>query len=341
MKQTFTLLVSFIAGIGTLAAQNNARMNQSGPIATPVSSQTPKVISVQAQGDTTFLFDGFYVYDIAGNLPGTFAIQTEDIDAAQVAVQLQSSSFGPASDFVFFFEENPGSPLSYGHPDSVFFAGATSWLDPLGQASNWLEMGPIPVPATGGTLKWRHNMPDGQYRDGYEVLVNTSGINFTDFTNPAIFTVADMSPSTAGDTVNTPYNVFAQRSVDVSAFAGQDIYIAFHHNANDMFILYLTDIMMIEGPAGLEENQPISFNTVMPNPANENATISYNLQNAGDVVFTMYNVNGQIVRNENLIGQNAGLNRLTVNTADLAAGVYYFTMTSNGFSKTMKMVVNH
>ncbi|GAB4131193.1 MAG: hypothetical protein Fur0041_01300 [Bacteroidia bacterium] len=340
MKKIYSIVAVLALGIGANA--QNINKSSAAVFANPTPSQSPKIVSTQAIGDTVFLFDGFYVYDVAGTLPTTFAIQTEDVDGAQVATALQSSSFGPTSDFVFFYDLDPTSPLSYGHPDSVFFGGATSWFNPVGQADNWLEMGPITIPATGATLKWRHNMPDGNYRDGYEVLINTTGINFTDFTNPPAFSVGDNAASTAGDTVNTPYNVFAQRSTDISAYAGQDIYIAFHHNANDMFILYLTDIMVVEGPASVNEDEnSLVVSPVIPNPASNSALISYQLKKAGDVTLNIFDINGKVIRTENLNGQTVGSHNFVLNVENMAAGVYYYSLSVNGVVSTNKIVVTH
>jgi hypothetical protein len=348
MKKIYTA-VAVLAVATAATAQTSNRTNGQPAAGQPMPSQTPRVIhlpppAAQAQGDTVFVFDGYYVYDWNSTLPGTFTIATEDLDGAQVASQMQSSAFGPTSDFVFFFEENPISNLHYAHPDSVFFAGACSWFNPLGQADNWLEMGPITLPAAGATLWWRHNMPDGNYRDGYKIKVSTTGMaNYTDFTDAPVFTLGDNAASSAGDTINTPYNVFAQRSADISAYAGQDVYIAVHHDANDMFILYLTDFVITEGPASAPafENNDITISQNMPNPANGSTAILYTLAGNTDVVFNVTDVTGKVVYTENIMNQSAGAHRLDVNTANLANGMYFYTFLVNGQTITHKMVVEN
>ncbi|MDQ3110855.1 MAG: T9SS type A sorting domain-containing protein [Bacteroidota bacterium] len=346
MKKIYSTVALLAIGVSAIA-QSSTKVAASLPAGINVApNQTPSVIhhspnSTQAQGDTVFVFDGQYIYDWNSTLPAAFAIQTEDVDNAQVAAALQSSAFGPASDFVFFYDEDPTSPLHYGHPDSVFFGGATSWLNPLGQADNWLEMGPITVPATGGTLKWRHNMPDGSYRDGYEVLINTNSLDFGDFSNPAVFSVADNASSTAGDTVNTPYTVFEQRFADISTYAGQDIYIAFHHNANDMFILYITDVILLEGPASVEAPSAngLTINQNVPNPANGTTMIPFTLVDNSDVLFTVTDLTGKVVYTENLANQSAGLHNVNMSTANLTNGMYFYSFTVNGQTSSRKMTV--
>ncbi len=348
MKKFYSTVAVLAVAISAIAQSNNKASNTLPSNIHIAPNQTPQVIhhnptGPQAIGDTVFVFDGFYVYDWNTTLPGTFAIATEDVDGANVAAALASSAFGPSSSYVFFYAIDPTSNLHYIHADSVFFGAATSWFNPVGAADNWLEMGPITVPATGGTLKWRHNMPDGAYRDGYEVLVNTTSNTFSDFTNPPIFTVGDNAASTAGDTINTPYDVFAQRTADVSAYAGQDIYIAFHHNANDMFILYLTDVVLIEGPASV--NSPdangLTINQNTPNPANGSTTITYTLVNNSDILFNVTDVTGKVVYTENLSNQSAGLHNLALNTTDLSNGMYFYTFVVNGQPVTRKLAVEN
>jgi hypothetical protein len=346
MKKIYSTVAILAIGLSAVA-QSSTKVATSIPATAHVApSQTPTVIhhpanSSQAQGDTVFVFDGQYVYDWNSTLPAGFTIQTEDVDGAQVAANLQSSAFGPTSDFVFFYDEDPTSPLHYGHADSVFFGGATSWFNPVGQADNWLEMGPITIPATGGTLKWRHNMPDGNYRDGYEVLLNVGGISFGDFSDPAVFSVGDNATSTAGDTVNTPYTVFEQRTADISQYAGQDVYLAFHHNANDMFILYITDIIILEGPASVEAPAAngVTINQNVPNPANGSTMISYSLVENNDVLFTVTDITGKVVYTENIGNQSAGLHSINMSTTDLTNGMYFYTFTVNGQSSSRKMTV--
>jgi len=346
MKKIYSVVAVLALGVGAMA-QSSSKVTGSAPVNVhTMSSQTPVIVhppvGPQAVGDTVFVFDGYYVYDWNGTLPGTFNLTTEDLDGATIDPNLQPG-FGVTGDFVFFFDIDPTSNLHYAHADSVFFAGCTSWFSPVGQADNWLEMGPISVPASGGTLKWRHNMPDGAYRDGYEVLVSTTGMTSGDFSNAPVFSVGDMANSTLGDTVNTPYTIFNQRTADVSAYAGQDIYIAFHHNANDMFILYLTDIMLVEGPASVNapEANGLTINQNMPNPANGSTTITYSLAQNSDVLFNVTDVTGQVVYTENVANQSAGLHNLELNTANLANGMYFYNFTVNGQVITRKLVVEN
>lgn len=344
MKKFYSA-VAILAIAFTANAQSSLRTSTTPISGQPAPHAPGQVIhvtppSVQAQFDTVFLFDGQYVYDWNSTLPTTFAIATEDIDGLTIDGNL-SGTFGTTGDFVFFYALDSTSPYQYGHPDSVFFAGATSWFNPLAQADNWLEFGPVTLPASGATLHWAHNMPDGAYRDGYEVLVSPYGMTYTDFIDPPVFDVNDMATSTAGDTVNFPNTLFAEREADISYYAGQDVYIAFRHNANDQFILYLTNFLITEGPLSVTspEANGLTLNQNIPNPANGNTVINYSLVDNSDVLFNICDVTGKVVYTENLLGQSAGAHRVDISTTSLANGIYFYSMTVNGQQVTRKMTV--
>ncbi|MDF2435800.1 MAG: Por secretion system C-terminal sorting protein [Bacteroidota bacterium] len=78
----------------------------------------------------------------------------------------------------------------------------------------------------------------------------------------------------------------------------------------------------------------------MPNPFSTLATISYQLEKSAAVSLSVYDVTGKKIAAQSEGTQSAGAHTLTVNAADLAAGVYYYTLTvGENTTSTMKMVV--
>ncbi|MBR5930280.1 MAG: choice-of-anchor J domain-containing protein, partial [Prevotella sp.] len=65
--------------------------------------------------------------------------------------------------------------------------------------------------------------------DTYEVLLSTTGTDIADFT----ITLQEMGPAT--------YNSWDEVVIDMSAYAGQQGYIAIHHVANDKYFLVIDD----------------------------------------------------------------------------------------------------
>ena len=74
----------------------------------------------------------------------------------------------------------------------------------------------------------------------------------------------------------------------------------------------------------------------IPNPATEMTAIPYTLPQSGLVRISVMTANGQIIHRQEIQGE-AGANRLDLNTADWAAGIYYYTMEYCGQRITRKM----
>lgn len=76
-----------------------------------------------------------------------------------------------------------------------------------------------------------------------------------------------------------------------------------------------------------------------PNPFNPTTTISYNLQKAGDVTLTLYDVTGRIVRSLTKGFQTAGRYQARLDATDLTSGVYFVRLTMEGISQTRRIVL--
>jgi flagellar hook assembly protein FlgD len=79
----------------------------------------------------------------------------------------------------------------------------------------------------------------------------------------------------------------------------------------------------------------------MPNPANGNTTIQYSLKNAGAVTLTITDITGKVVYTSNEGNKAAGDHSVNVNTENMNAGVYFYTLNVDGVSVTNKMTVTH
>lgn len=94
-------------------------------------------------------------------------------------------------------------------------------------------------------------------------------------------------------------------------------------------------------PVGVEEKKPdgyfIAQNT--PNPFNPTTTISYRLASAGNVTIDIFNAAGQKV--DTIVDgfMSAGDHTATWNASDFSAGIYFCSVKSGSFSKTVKMTL--
>lgn len=333
MKKIYTLIAMVVVVLSANAQRTNVSFANT---TTPPVLKTSYSDAARLAGDTLFYFDGnaFYGTGISASSVPPFAYANDDVDG--LTANSAMTPWLPVSDWKFFYDLNSVTG------DTNSFLGATSWFAPPATSDDWFAVGPITIPAAGAVLSWKHNMPDGAYRDGYKVFVSTTGLsNYTDFTNPAIFTVADMAASTAGDTVNSPDNIFASRTTSLVAFAGQDIYVGFQHQSVDQFILYLDDILVIEGPMGVNEfTNGAKLLQNMPNPTSANTTITYELENNASISLNVFDVTGKVVATQTVGQQGAGVHNINFNTENLAAGIYHYSLiVDNATTSAMKMVV--
>ena len=174
---------------------------------------------------------------------------------------------------------------------------------------NWLLTPAINIPSTGANLSWWVAAQDGNYAaDHYEVKVSTSGSNPSDFTSVYNETLSSTD--------------WGQRVVNLNAYAGQTIRIAFvHNNCSDMFIMKIDDIYVGEG-VGINEVEENSVN-IYPNPANNviNVNATSNISNV-----EVYTITGQKVGDFTANNTNTA-----ISTSKLTCGLYLMKIhTENG-----------
>jgi hypothetical protein len=95
----------------------------------------------------------------------------------------------------------------------------------------------------------------------------------------------------------------------------------------------------ISNKTGVSESAPAAFTVSQntPNPFNPTTTITFTLAKAGKVTIEVFNTAGQKVDTLVNSTMNAGGHSVTWNASRLSAGVYFYTIKSGNFSKTMKM----
>jgi len=77
-----------------------------------------------------------------------------------------------------------------------------------------------------------------------------------------------------------------------------------------------------------------------PNPATESTTINVDLKTPADVKLSLTDLSGKTVFNANLGEFNVGKNTYTLNTSNLAAGVYSYTIDADGVQVTRRMIIS-
>lgn len=269
--------------------------------------------------------EGFFVNPT--DLP-SFDAQAIDNDQEPVFQALADAGYTSNWMAGFYDEVAPG--------DTNWFFGVTSYhADPNAVADNWLTFGPVTMLDDDGEIRWKHLIPDNDYRDGYRVLVGTSGTDVADFNSATVlFSVADNDPSTNGDTIWTQQAV----TLPAGTYANQSLYFAIHHNASDEFLLFIDDIE-VEGctslTVGLNDPERVSVN-VYPNPSNGDFTFVYSSLAEEELQFELMNNLGQIVWSESRNGKSG---KEVIDTGRLGSGVYTFVVRTDKYVKSEKLIL--
>ncbi len=144
---------------------------------------------------------------------------------------------------------------SEGNPNN-YAASAISWFNPASCCANdWLISGPINLSqAQNVFMRWKFAIQQTQYPDGYRLLLSTTGNTIADFENGQV--LFQVGSGCSGEEywdcnceLDCTENFAVQwgdELINLSSYLGQTIYIAFHHDADDQYALYLDDIEIFE-----------------------------------------------------------------------------------------------
>ncbi|MGB1211453.1 MAG: choice-of-anchor J domain-containing protein [Lacinutrix venerupis] len=161
--------------------------------------------------------------DFDGSGPGLagWTLYDEDGLTPNASVAQFTSAWIEADDF-----DNTGDVV----------AMSTSWYDPAGTADDWMVTPAITLTGN-AVLTWEEEAQDAGYPDGYEVRVSTTGNAVADFTDVVYSTTAASGA------------VWSTQSVDLTAYTGSTIYIAWRNNSTDQFVLMINNVSVEVPPA--------------------------------------------------------------------------------------------
>lgn len=114
-------------------------------------------------------------------------------------------------------------------------------------------------------------------------------------------------------------------------------YPAFYNAANGFPAI---DFLVSTPTLSAAKIEGTGIGSAYPNPATAGSALNvpFKLSNAGNVVVTITNMNGQVVRS---ISKNckAGVNEISFDTNGLSAGVYTYSLTATDFNGSGKVVI--
>lgn len=124
--------------------------------------------------------------------------------------------------------------------DSAAFS--TSWYSPVGAADDWMWTPLISTLPANCRLKWNAVAYDPAYPDGYEVRIMTSTQGPP--TGGSGTLGNQVTNSTVLFSTGAENTAWTARTVSLSAYAGQSVYIGFRNNSNNQFLLLIDDVVV-------------------------------------------------------------------------------------------------
>ncbi|MEK7258016.1 MAG: T9SS type A sorting domain-containing protein [Bacteroidota bacterium] len=320
--------------------------------------------ALAAQNDT-LLFQNFQALENPTSDWALFPIGDDTTWVKYDEDQLPGNGSDPVQqnwywDFIYHYEFYPDTSISTANMAMI----SLSWMADIASVNrNWIVTPPISIYDDQAVLSWKsapYQLP--RYIDGYKVLVST-GTNDLDSFTDTLFVASEMTAilGAGGQTLELDSFSFSPgyfhadgmmdssyftilsntlaggllepHSVSLAQYAGQQIYVAFLHDAFDDNLLALDDIL-VTGSATSDaitiEADGFRFYTY-PNPAERQLNVLYRLPEATQVSLQMTDTQGKVVKtclaNER---QDAGEQQFQILVNDLPKGNYFITLTIHG-----------
>jgi PKD repeat protein len=164
----------------------------------------------------------FYLEDFAGGIPAGYATRTNDPFTPNAIINPPFTGTN-ATAWAGYDVDNSGDNE----------AVSCSWHTVAGQqADDWMVTSAIGVLPANQMLSWDAEAISAPFPDGYEVRISTTGqlpVTTANFNTVLFSTAAENSFNTS-------------RTANLSAYAGQTIFIAFRNNSTDQFLLSIDNI---------------------------------------------------------------------------------------------------
>ncbi|MFK8046135.1 MAG: T9SS type A sorting domain-containing protein, partial [Crocinitomicaceae bacterium] len=125
------------------------------------------------------------------------------------------------------------------------------------------------------------------------------------------------------------------RTWDEGCFSNGQMYVGTHGRG-----IWTTNEFLSAPEAQDNIEMPVSISniTLYPNPVITDATISFDVREAGKGSVKVFNLSGQLVVNMNDISLNAGNNLITLGLDELSTGTYIVKLTTDSESRTTKFI---
>jgi hypothetical protein len=174
------------------------------------------------------------------------------------------------------------------HQTQDTFAVSTSWLSPTSSADNWLITPNITNISTNSVLSWEAMAPDIQHPDGYEVYISTY--------NSSVPLISEFTSANRLFSTEAESSTWTKRGISLANYAGQSIRIAFRHNSNNKFQLWIDDII-VENISNTYDISAASNDVYPYSTINTAIAIKSSFQNKGYIAASTLVVNYKVGNN--------------------------------------------
>lgn len=279
------------------------------------------------------------IYDLTGDtpeppqpVPGTYIYDFED-GTLQGWTNIDADGDG----HIWLHSLNNESGYDYtgaGHNGSNGFVCSASFIDYVGalDADNYLVSPKKYFMADTSAMSFWVDYGNDDYPDFFGIYVSTADTpGADDFTMIWEGTAknANVEKTNVRYANNREYN-WREHTVDLSAYAGQEIWLAIRHTDNDNYEIWIDDITIVTGEVDNVHTVAADMFVAYPNPANEKLFVeSQMIIN----IYEIYNAAGQMVNT-----QVVGAESFIIDLNELPAGVYIVKLTSEGLVQTKKFV---
>lgn len=223
-----------------------------------------------------------------------------------------------------------GHDQNTGADDEVYgdrCVASTSYINNLGSLDpdNLLRLPKLKI-LDNTTLTYQIKVKDSDYTNHYSVLV------YTEHDDASI--EAESSVVYTGSISSESY---VERTIDLSQFDGDEVYVAFrHHDDEGQYWMYIDNIFITSPEISVPEVSLDEAVSVYPNPASSSCYIVYDADGLADVDVRFVNVQGQVLLSKSY--KAVASQSKYVDLSSLSTGVYIVEISSAN-DRTYKRLV--
>lgn len=220
-----------------------------------------------------------------------------------------------------------------------FAALSISWYsdaggNDVGPANDWLILPKLTLDAN-AVLKFdaKSATSSGDFPDDYWVLINAGEPTQQDFEdNGAILLQVD----------DEAHSDFTTRVIDLGAYAGQEVYLAFRNVTNlDGYGLWLDNIFVGDTTTtSLDVGQHFFGLQLRPNPAAGHSLLHYQLDRPAEVSITIRDFQGREVAHLPRQAQAQGPQVAPLPIGQLSPGVYLVSLRAGARQSSTRLVIH-